>query len=302
MGTSIKDIIAGRKTFFICPDTSLIPETFMEEYLSEGYECYFVTNDKRLSLQEKIEIIISVFNDVILFFNIDANIPGISWPSMIKAINDKYQGRVLIGALYTKRQTKEEKQKIEKMFLYDIGITCGCIQLEYQKKINFGIIEKVLFANQAMGRRKNVRALCNNSCTFTFTYNNHHYSSTLNDISLSHFSSTFDVDALKLPEYEKIEDIQFTVKGLHFRSSAVLFMSRQNEGKMLYVFTFVSKTGASGLDLMTKQLLIPRLYQIMDENASALLNQLYNTYIQRAGATSANELGESIEAIDVEDL
>lgn len=286
MDNTVKDIIAGRKTFFITPDASLIPESFLEEYLTKGYECYFVANDKRLSLREKIEIIISVFKDVILFFNIDAQIPGINWPVFIKEINDRYNGTVPIGALYTKRQTKEEKSKLERKYLYDIGLLCGCIQLEYQKKMNFGIIEKVLFANQAMGRRKNVRAICNNNCTFSFIYNGKPYNGQLSDISLSHFSCYFNVE-LNLPDYEKVNDIQFNIKGLHFRSSAVLFMSRcDTSNRKLYVFTFVSQTGANGLELMTKQLLVPRLYQIMEENTNNLLNQLYATYIQKNGVIS----------------
>ena len=53
MSASIKDIVVGRKTFFITPDTSLIPEDYLEEYFSLGYECYFINNDKILSLDKK---------------------------------------------------------------------------------------------------------------------------------------------------------------------------------------------------------------------------------------------------------
>ena len=65
MSASIKDIVVGRKTFFITPDTSLIPEDYLEEYFSLGYECYFVNNDKILSLDKKIDILISLFKDII---------------------------------------------------------------------------------------------------------------------------------------------------------------------------------------------------------------------------------------------
>ena len=71
MGISIKEIVAGRKTFFITPDTSLIPEVFLEDYFALGYECYFIEYDKRISLKKKIDILISIFHDVIIFFNID---------------------------------------------------------------------------------------------------------------------------------------------------------------------------------------------------------------------------------------
>lgn len=86
MAVTIKDFAVGRKTFFITPDLSLFPENFLEEFFALGFECYFVENLKTISLEEQIEAIISVFQDVILFFNIDANIPGINWFNFIKEL------------------------------------------------------------------------------------------------------------------------------------------------------------------------------------------------------------------------
>ena len=47
MGITIKEIVTGRKTFFITPDMSLFPESFLEDYFALGYECYFVENTIR---------------------------------------------------------------------------------------------------------------------------------------------------------------------------------------------------------------------------------------------------------------
>jgi len=233
LGISIKEIVAGRKTFFITPDTSLIPEVFLEDYFALGYECYFIEYDKRISLKKKIDILISIFHDVIIFFNIDYNVPDVEWPLFIKRITEQYRNQACIGVLYTKRQSKDEKTKLEYKYLYEIGLSCGCIQLEYQKKNNFSIFEKTLFANQAMGRRKNVRALCTSSCTMKFrdkadvlkTYS-------LSDISLSHFTIAVGfAEADNFKDYEKIHGIQFYVKGLHFISDSVLFTTRETNIK-----------------------------------------------------------------------
>ena len=62
------DIFSGRKTFFIAPDISLLPETYMEEYLSHGYETYIICDDRYCSLKKKVELIINLFRDSILFF------------------------------------------------------------------------------------------------------------------------------------------------------------------------------------------------------------------------------------------
>ena len=147
MAISLNEIVTGRKTFFIAPDRSRFPENFLEEYFAMGYECYFIENDKKLPLEKKIEIIISIFKDCILFFNIDAIIGDIFWPKYIMQLHQQYGGSVLIGVMYTKRQSKDDKAKIERKYLMEIGITCGAVQLEYQKGTNFIIIQNLLFAN-----------------------------------------------------------------------------------------------------------------------------------------------------------
>ena len=70
LGTFVEEIIKGRKTFFVAPDKSRFPESYLEEYLTAGYECYFIETDLFLPISTKIEVILSVFKDCIMFFNI----------------------------------------------------------------------------------------------------------------------------------------------------------------------------------------------------------------------------------------
>lgn len=277
MSSLVDEIVKGRKTFFIAPDRSLFPQSYLEEYLTNGYECYFIDTDIFLPLETKIEIILSVFNDSILFFNIDAPIQDTTWPKLISQMQDKYPG-ALFGVIYAKRQTPTERHAIERLYLYTIGIQCGCIQLEYQKKNNFELIDKMLFANQAMGRRKNVRAVCSSSCKFQL------YSETsgviqgnLTDISISHFSFVLPEGMLSLNDYEKIKDIAFTIKGLRFRSDAILYMTRSTENGRLFVFAFSTKNGQSGLDITNRTMVIPKIYEIMMDNCSDLLDKLFSS-------------------------
>lgn len=273
MAADSNAIIAGRKTFFIQPDMNLFPENFCEEYLLHGYECYFANPPKLISLECYIDFLVDTFKDLILFFNIDAPEPGEPWSSFINKINTKYEHQVLIGVLYLKRQSKDEKAMLEKTYLFNIGIMCGCIQLEYTKKNNFGIIEQTLFANQANGRRKQVRAICNNNCTYNMVWNKAAHTGQLQDISISHFSIISPHGTLTMPLYEKIDGIQMTIKGAHVRTSAVLFMTRQinNGADDLMVFMFVRYSGQQGLDTTVEQTILPKLYEMMQENCNALL-------------------------------
>ena len=277
MSNIVDEIIKGRKTFFIAPDRTLFPQSYLEEYLTLGYECYFIDTDIFLPIEVKVDIILSVFKDSILFFNIDAPIQGNTWNHLIKGMQDKYPN-ALFGVLYAKRQSVSERQALERQYLYSIGIQCGCIQIEYQKKNNFQLIEQVLYANQAMGRRKNVRAVCSNSCSFQFTAEGQGViQSRLTDISISHFSFVLPEGQLELADYEKVSDIAFTIHGLRFRSDAVLYMTRPVETGILFVFAFQTKSGQSGLDPVNKQLLIPKVYEIMVENCTELLNKLFTS-------------------------
>ncbi len=276
MGSMLAEIIQGRKTFFIAPDRSLMPLSYLEDYLSLGYECYFIDNDIFLPLEKKIELTLSVFKDSILFFNIDFPLINSNWLRLIINLKQKHP-EASFGVLYNKRQTQNERANLEHTYLYTLGLPCGCIQLEYQKRNNFGIIEKTLYANQAMGRRKNVRAVCRSSCTFILNSERSGViKGRVNDISLSHFSFTLPQGELEIKNYEKIDDINFTIRGTHFRSSATMYMKRTTELGDLFVFAFVQSNGAGGLDLLNRQILVPKIYEIMSENCHELLAKLFN--------------------------
>ena len=293
MGISIKELVTGRKVFFITPDTSLFPKNYLEDFFALGYECYFIEYDKRVPLKTKVEILLQVFNDVILFFNIDFNSNEINWYHFIRDIQTKYGDRARIGVLFTKRQRKEEKLMIQKMYNSDLGIQCGCSQLEYQKKQNFEIIERILAANQAQGRRKNIRAICSKSYTFSVEYNKEQYSGVLQDVSLSHFSFIMPRDQFNIPDYLKLSDFRFNLRGCVFASDAILIMSRPVDDGMLYVFAFASDSSA-GLDQRITQLLIPNIYQLMNNNFGNLINQIYDR-VELPKPEAADEEKSSLE-------
>ena len=277
MGISVSDIVMGRKTFFILPDTSLMPTSYLEDYFALGYECYYIENDKRVKFQKKVDVIISLFKDLILFFNVDFTIPDFEWEDYIQDLVIDHKIQDSIGILYTKRATREDKARIEKKYLFELGVRCGCTQLEYQKKQNFELIAKLLFANQAQGRRKTIRALCSAACTYSVTYGSHQVTAAgvLQDISLSHFTILSPGSGLEIKLYEKLKDIHFNIRGFLFRSDAVLVMERPVNGDMLYVFAFVNPAGTTGLEDRTRSLLIPALYRLLSSNCTALLEQLY---------------------------
>ena len=296
MGISVNDIVTGRKTFFILPDTSLMPESYLEDYFALGYECYYVPYDKRVDIKRKIRVITSLFKDLIIFFNIDYNIQNFNWEEYIADYIGEYKNPASVGILYTKRQTKDEKVRLERKFLFEMGIRCGCVQLEYQKVQNFELIGKILYANQAQGRRKTIRALCSSACTYTYTYGPYKdvITGVLQDISLSHFTILVSGTGLPIKLYEKIADVHFNIRGFLFRSDAVLVMERPVNGDMLYVFAFVTSSGSNGLDERTRSLLIPALYKLLSVNCNAVLDQMYEKFTEKDEIADLQTLDDAI--------
>ena len=268
-------VIMGRKTFFIVPDVSLLPESYLEDYLARGYETYIISDDRICPLTRKIDMILSVFTDSILFFYIDADIEGIEWSHYIKALHKTYGDKAMIGVLYTKRNSEKEKANLEKYYLFDVGIQCGCIALEYQRNKNFYLIDKVMYANQACGRRKTVRAFCDKSSEVVFEYKKQRIRGKLADISVNHFSCTFESDP-NIPVYEKINRCIFLVDGMHFESDAVVMITRDVNGQKLYIFLFTKRDGSNGLDEETLGKLAQKIYQIVTTRAKALMNSMFD--------------------------
>ena len=279
---STNEIVKGRKTFFIAPDEILLSPDFLEEYLAKDYECYFIKNDLNNPITTKVETILSLFSDAIIFLNIDHHIDneGTDWPHFIAKLSKTFPN-VCIGIMYEKRKTIAEKNTIEKFYLYDLCIKGGCVQLEFQKYRNFVLIEKVLYANQAMGRRKTVRAIChNNNCYINYEDKDGKVLYLpINDISLSHFSLTINDDVeTPLQNTEKLLNLSFIIKGMRFIANAILFTKRKLEAGTLYVFAFFTNSGKIGLDEALNKLLIQKMYEILYENCSSLLLTSYKNY------------------------
>ena len=286
MEESSKYLLEGRKTFFICPDVSMFPDTYLEDYLKRGYETYIINDDRICTIKEKVQVIIDTFKDSILFFYIDTPIEDVNWKEYIKELQETYKDSVLIGVLYAKRTKEDEMHALERYYLYDVGIKCGCIALEYQKDKNFTLIDKVMFANQACGRRKNIRAFCDLSSTVIFNYDKKKWLGKISDVSLSHFSCVFDLEP-KLPLYEKINDILVDVNGLHLHIDGIFVDCRKLEDRNLFIFIFAQPNGKQGLEEDVKTRLSEKIYSLVTDKVKGLLRDLFQEEHKRNAANSS---------------
>ena len=285
-------IIEGRKTFFIVPDSALLPEEYLQDFLIRGYETYIINDDRYCPIQQKVEILINTFPDSILFFFIDTQIPDLDWSDFIRSLQQKYNGKVLLGVLYVKRNDDRQKAMLEKYYLFDMGIQCGCIALEYQKNKNFALIDRVMHANQAEGRRKNVRAICDNNSRINFSVNKMGLvQGEILDVSMSHFSCVLE-SGLNIKIYEKLKRMLVNINGMHFTTDAILVMTRELQDKTLYIFVFTRSDGQQGLESDIELRLAEKLYQMITGKVKELLRSKF----EEAGKALRNKYSRAYTA------
>ncbi len=271
-----ENLYAGRKTFFIAPDVTLLPEYYLEEYMNHGYESYIISDDRTCAMSRKVELLISMFPQSILFFYIDAKLEGIEWQKYIYNLQREHGEQILIGVLYSKSKSDEEIKRLEQFYLFDVGIQCGCIALDFQHKKNYPLIDKVMHANQAGGRRKTIRATCEGASEVSFVRNEKQYRGKITDISLNHFSCTF-YDG-EVPLYSKVRDMMLVVDGVHVQTNGVLLMQRDmGENGVLNVFVFAKSDGSLGLEGENYVRVSQKIYHMVTNKVKDMLHRIFTT-------------------------
>ena len=274
MSVKVRDFAAGRKAFFIAPDTTVFPQDNLLEYFLQGFECYFIENDKLCPMQDKINIIASTFPECVLIINIDAVIAGINWVEYISRLNQTFGNSITICVTFLKKQEKNFKNLVELTFKNKIGITGACIQLEYQKRINIGIIQNYLASIQLKGRRQNIRAFCTKAYTYSFNQAEFTYSGVIQDISLSHFSLALPLNSLDIRVGTVIPDFNFFLNGLIMRNPVTLIMVRVLNDCVLYVFAFSNLNGVPGLSDRFKDQLVENLLKLNNNYLKIAMNKI----------------------------
>lgn len=277
-----KTVIEGRKTFFIAPDSTFLPDSYLEDYMARGYETYIINDFRFCPVDEQVNIIINTFPDSILFFSIESDV-GVDWPRYIKYLQQEVHESALIGVLYSKLRTEEERRALEKYYLFDVGIQCGCIALEYQRMKNFALIDRVMYANQASGRRKNVRAICDITSKANFDFQKTVINGHVSDISMSHFSFIPDPTRTfpEIPLYTRINGIFVSFNGMHFRTAANLVMQRElSNGKTIYVFLFLKPNGQPGLEEDLAPRVSTKIYTTITDGVKKIFREKVDAWVK----------------------
>ncbi len=268
--------IIGRKVFFVGFDVSMLPEHYLEDYLAHGYETYRIADDHICDIQYKVELIAQLYKGSIVLFYIDSPIDGTSWTAFIGQLLKRHRNDIYAGIFFSKRSVSAEQQEIENYYVGKLNVPCGCTALSYQRAQNFLIIDRLLAANNANGRRKTVRAFCSSNSGATFFWGTERLKASLKDISLNHFSCIFETQ----PEDEmtinqKFGDVQLLVNGSRFHANAMLAMQRDTPQGKLHVFMLIRPDGNTGLVDEDYAKLCPQIYQMVTDPTKNKLREAY---------------------------
>lgn len=271
---SIKNTdIFGRKAFFVTPDSSLIPLSFMEDLCTLGFESHILSLSYG-SLSENIKIITEHFPDAAFFFNIDSKVSGIGWFHFMRQLQLS-NADVAIGVVF-EATSPEHARHVEAEYESVVTPSLGCIGLiQGKEKENFDSIVSVLEKSGAKGRRNNIRARCDESSFISFGAGVSAFRARLDDVNISHVCCLLDGDSVSgLKIYDKVRGAHICVNGYEFSSDVVLIMKRVKGGTATAVFMFIKKPDDEpGIESNLEPELNKKIYQITSNEFTALLRR-----------------------------
>lgn len=263
--------IFGRKVFFIAPNSSLIPLSFMEDFCTLGYESHILGRGDG-SLMENITAVTKHFPDAILFFNVDADAPGVSWLSFIRQVRQQ-NTELLVGVVFSAANS-ERIHHMETEFSGGVSPLAGCIALvPGDKDGNFKTLSAALEKAGAKGRRNNIRAQCDSSSYVSFGTGGVKFRARLDDVNISHICCVLDESGVRgMKIYDKIRGAHICVNGLEFSSDIVLIMKRNKGGMSTAIFMFIKKPDDEpGLERDLEAQLNKKIYEITSKEFTNLL-------------------------------
>ncbi len=220
----------GKKVFFLYPH-SVIQDELIDTLLAQEYEVYFL-KDHQMALRLFVK-----YPNSVCYINIDEGLSEKEWERYILGIHEKPEtASTLVGVLsYSKDPELAQK------YLMEIQIPCGFVHLKQGVREAAAIISKVLDANEVRGRRKYVRAKCEDDALsqLNLRYANTMYTGNIIDISSVGMACSFDQE-VSIPQKVILPDIQLMRRGLVGKVQGIV-SGAANGGKR-YVILFHPST------------------------------------------------------------
>jgi hypothetical protein len=216
---------SGKKIFILHPH-SVIKDELLDLLIMSGFESYVLHDHKRaLKLLAK-------FPDSIMFINIDDGMAENEWEAYIRGIQENpVTKECKLGIL-----SYNTDQRLMRKYLMDLALPCGYIQLKLGVRESTRIMLGALEANEARGRRKYIRAFCEDDMNATVNIKGAtgYYYGKILDISAAGIAARFDLFE-DPPPNTMIKGMQLKLRGGLVLTDAILMGKRQDN---VWIFVF----------------------------------------------------------------
>ena len=220
----------GKKIFLLYPK-SVIKDEMLDVLIMAGYETYTLLD------KDKARKLLAKFPGSIMFINIDEGLKEEEWEAFIRDIQKDPATKDSRLGIMSYNQDRELMQK----YLMEISIPCGYIQLKLGLQESTKIILGALEANEARGRRKYIRADCEDDINAAVNFK---IASGLSlgkilDISSAGIAARFD-KAFELSLSTLIKDVQLKLRG-GLVMTDMTYMGQRRDDKHVYIMLFDAK-------------------------------------------------------------
>ncbi|MCL1815619.1 MAG: PilZ domain-containing protein [Treponema sp.] len=215
----------GKKIFILYPH-SVIKDELLDILIMAGFESYVLFDHKRA-----LKLLLK-YPDSIMFINIDEGMSEREWETYVRGIQEDPETKnCRLGIL-----SYNTDQNLMQKYLMDLSVPCGYIQLKLGIKESTKIMLNVLEANEARGKRKYIRAFCENDISATVNIKSPSgiYYGKLLDISAAGVAARFETIE-KLAPSSVVKEMQFKLRGGLVLADAV-FMGKRDD--QVYIFMF----------------------------------------------------------------
>ena len=220
------DSLSSKKTFILYPH-SVIRDDLLDFLIMAGFESYVVRDHNRA-----LKLLVK-FPDSIMFINIDEGMNEKEWETYVRDIQKNPETKESrLGIL-----SYNNDQSLMQKYLMDMAVPCGYIQLKLGVRESTKILLNVLEANEARGRRKFIRAFCEDDMTATVNIKGSGglYRGKILDISATGIAARFNKFD-DLPVNSVIREMQLKLRGGLILTNAILMGRRENENVRIFLF------------------------------------------------------------------
>ncbi len=226
--------LEGKKVFFVYPH-SVFQENLIQRLVNMEFEIYI------LKTHEYVKSVLDLYPDAVFFMNIDRGLSRPEWETFIRNLLGENQDvPVSIGIL-----SYEFDRSLAELYLMELSLPCGYIQLKQQLGEATNIISKTLIANEVRGRRKFVRHQVSDLSPLQLNavISGKVENGTGLDISSSGIAFSLENPDIELMKNTHLSDIQLTLSGRRTRVSGIVLGFRKDteSGPRIHVILFDNK-------------------------------------------------------------